>query len=63
MNKGLLNIKDTAEMLNVSVSWLYQKVGRREIPFVRMGRALRFDMDEIERWVETQKYAVRQETR
>jgi excisionase family DNA binding protein len=59
----LKDIHEVARLLHISESWLYQKVSRREIPFVKMGRALRFDVDEIKQWVETQKHEVQRDTR
>jgi len=48
--------KQLAELLGLSVytidSWVSE---RREIPFVRMGRRVKFDRADIDEWVERQK--------
>jgi excisionase family DNA binding protein len=38
----LLSVQDAAERLNVRVSWVYAKVAARELPFVKVGRYVRF---------------------
>jgi excisionase family DNA binding protein len=37
-------------MLGMSLRWVHERVRRREIPYYRFGRALRFDPEEIRRW-------------
>lgn len=48
--------KELAEYLGLSVftidTWVSQQ---REIPFVRMGRRVMFDMADVSEWVEKQK--------
>jgi excisionase family DNA binding protein len=46
--KILIDIKELARRLSLSVGGLYNKASRREIPFVKIGRSLRFDWEEIE---------------
>jgi excisionase family DNA binding protein len=47
----LMNIKETAVYTGISESGLYHLVARREIPFVKIGRALKFSRWEIDRWI------------
>jgi len=51
-----LTKKELAEFLGISVytidTWVSQ---RREIPFVRMGRRVMFDMEDVKKWVENSK--------
>ena len=53
MTRQLVTIGQLAETLNVSRNWLYQKVERNEIPHFRLGRAIRFDLPNIEEWLLT----------
>jgi len=48
----LLNVQDAARYLAVSVSTLYGWVWQRKIPFVKLGRAVRFDLVELERYID-----------
>lgn len=48
----LLNVQDAAQYLAVSVSTLYGWVWQRKIPFVKLGRAVRFDLVELERFID-----------
>lgn len=38
----LLDIREAAEVLSVSTSWLYKRVAARAVPCTRLGRAVRF---------------------
>lgn len=55
----LLTIREAAEYLAVSVSTLYGWVWQRRIPFIKMGRALRFDPHDLAAFIEANKYAPR----
>lgn len=48
----LLRIEEAADILGIKVSSLYQKVWRREIEYVKLGRNVRFRSDSIERMIE-----------
>jgi len=52
---GLVTIREAARYLSVSVSTLYGWVWQRRIPFVKVGRALRFDPDDLREFVEGNK--------
>jgi excisionase family DNA binding protein len=47
----LVNVNDAAQFLAVSPSTLYGWVWQRRIPFVKVGRAVRFVMADLERFV------------
>ena len=47
----LLKVKDVAEILNMAEISIYNMVYRREIPFVKIGRNLRFDRSKISAWI------------
>jgi excisionase family DNA binding protein len=49
---GLLNVAQFAELTGWKASTVRQKVWRREIEFVRMGRNIRFKPETVERLIE-----------
>jgi excisionase family DNA binding protein len=54
----LLTIKEVAELLRVSVSWVYGRTRRRSIdriPGLRIGKYWRFHESEVLAWVERQR--------
>ena len=48
-----LRVEQVAEKLSVNKSWIYLKVRDKEnpIPFIRVGKYLRFVWEEVEEWV------------
>lgn len=59
--KQLLNIRQAAQLLAVSVSTLYSWVSQRRIPFVKVGRSVRFDLNEMEEFIQLNRRAPRSE--
>jgi len=57
----LLTIREAAQYLAVSVSTLYGWVWQRRIPFVKIGRALRFDPRDLAAFIEANKHVPRKE--
>ena len=51
----LLSIGQVSQQLGVSVKTLYGWVCLRQIPYVKMGRLVKFDPRDIARWIETKK--------
>jgi excisionase family DNA binding protein len=52
VDKRLLNVTEAATYLGLKVDTVYKKAQLRELPFVKVGRALRFDIKALERYVE-----------
>jgi excisionase family DNA binding protein len=50
--RRLLNVRETAQYLGLEVDTVYKKARLRELPCVKVGRALRFDLKALERFVE-----------
>jgi excisionase family DNA binding protein len=54
-----MDIKETAECLNVSVSWLYKNAKRSGLAIYRFGSGpnskIRFRVSEVESWVKQQQ--------
>ena len=49
MTERLVDVKEMASILGVPVSWLYQRtcLGSEAIPFVKVGKYVRFDPEEV----------------
>jgi excisionase family DNA binding protein len=52
VGKRLLNVEEAAGYLGLKVDTVYKKARLRELPCVKVGRALRFDVKALERFVE-----------
>lgn len=50
MNK-YLTIEDVSSLLQVAKSWIYERTRSNQIPFIKLGKYLRFDRIEIENWM------------
>lgn len=53
--KNLMSIKETSQVLNVRVNTLYGWVCQRKIPYIKLGRLVRFDAQDIDKWIQDQK--------
>jgi len=47
----LLDINEVAEFLGISKDTLYKMVNQRRIPFVKVGRLLRFERAALDAWI------------
>jgi excisionase family DNA binding protein len=54
-SRRLLSIGQLSQQLGVSVKTLYGWVCLRQIPYLKMGRLVKFDTRDIEKWIETKK--------
>jgi len=52
VGKRLLNVEEAAQYLGLEVDTIYKKSRMRELPSVKVGRALRFDVVALDRYVE-----------
>jgi len=52
ITRRLLSIDETSEYLGLAPTTLYKMVNRRQIPYVKVGRLLRFDRRLIDGWLE-----------
>lgn len=50
--KTILDLKEISNYLNISESKIRKLVKERKIPFFRIGNRLRFNLQEINKWVE-----------
>jgi excisionase family DNA binding protein len=52
VGKRLLNAGETAVLLGMKVATVYKKARLRELPSVKVGRSLRFDLEALQRFIE-----------
>ena len=52
VGKRLLDVGEAAQYLGLQVETVYKKARLRELPFVKVGRALRFDVEALGRFIE-----------
>lgn len=58
--KDLLTVAELAEVLRTPVSWVYSRTrekGPRAIPRVRVGKYIRFRLDDVLDWLNEQSEA------
>ena len=48
----LIGVPDLAAILNVDERHIYRLVAERRIPYIKWGHLLRFDADEVQRWLD-----------
>jgi excisionase family DNA binding protein len=48
----LLNVKDAARYLGTTPASLYTKIWRRELPYIKLGRSVRFDIADLNSLIE-----------
>ena len=52
---NLVDIKTLARILSVKQKTIYDWIHKGYIPFVKLGRLVRFDENEIKKWLENKK--------
>ena len=56
----LMDVAETARVLNVPVSWVYGRTRRRgkeRIPHIKLGKYLRFENTQVREWVKELRQA------
>lgn len=53
--KHLLSPKDARTLLAIGSRKLWEMTNRGEIPHLRIGRAIRYDPDDLEEWIHRRK--------
>jgi excisionase family DNA binding protein len=51
----LLTVRQAAEYLGTTPSTLYSKIWRREVPFIKWGRSVRFDIVDLDELITKSK--------
>ena len=52
IGRRLLNVREAAQYLGLEVDTVYKKSRLREVPCVKVGRSLRFDVKALEQYIE-----------
>ena len=50
----LMTFKETASYLGIAEKTLYTKANQRQIPYLKLGRLLKFDRNAINEWLKKQ---------
>jgi excisionase family DNA binding protein len=59
LSEPLLRPEDAAELLSVKVSWIYEACRTGRLPFVRLGKHIRFTRSDLERWLTGHRHSGR----
>ncbi len=51
---------EAAEYLNVSPRWIKRAIEERRLPYLKLGRLVRFDLDDLDRWLDAQRVEPRE---
>jgi excisionase family DNA binding protein len=54
-----MTVRESAEFLSVSPSTLYGWIWQRKIAFVKVGRAVRFDIADLEQFIQANRRQAR----
>ena len=52
IKRRLLSIDEAGAYLDLSIHTLYTMCSQRRIPFVKMGRLTKFDLQQLDKWIE-----------
>jgi len=46
-----------SDVLSISIETVYAWTSQKRIPYIKMGRLVRFNADEVNKWLERQRVA------
>jgi excisionase family DNA binding protein len=49
--RKLIGVEDTAQYVGLSVHTVYTMVSQRRIPYVKVGRLVKFDLAQLDAWI------------
>ena len=58
LTNHLMNVKQLAKFLGVSVNTIYSWVHQKRIPYIKVGRLVRFDSQDLDNWFAKNKVGV-----
>ncbi len=53
----LLSPQELSDVLSISIETVYAWTSQKRIPYIKMGRLVRFNADEVNKWLEKQRVA------
>jgi len=57
----LITVEELAKYLNLNPHTIYMWTEQKKIPFIKIGRMVRFDLIEIEEWLTSKKTEITEE--
>ena len=54
MIQALIGINEMAKKLDVPVSWIYSRTRTNEIPHFKIGKYVKFDLNQVMDWIKNQ---------
>ena len=57
MERRFLSIVELSQYLSVKENTLYSWVSQRKIPFKKLGRLVRFSLEEVDEWIKQKSVA------
>lgn len=57
MERRFLSIVELSQYLSVKENTIYSWVSQRKIPFKKLGRLVRFSLEEVEEWIKQKSVA------
>ena len=58
--RTLLGVGETSKYLGCTVNTLYSWINQRKVPYIKIGRLVKFDPGDIEIWIAERKVMVRE---
>ena len=55
MEKNLLNVKELSEYTGISKSTIYEWVNMKKIPYIKIGKLVKFDPKDIDAFIQNHK--------
>jgi len=52
----LFTVKSLAKYLDVSDQWVYERTQLKEIPYIKLGKHVRFKKSDIDHWLDSLKF-------
>lgn len=56
--KRFIGIKELSEYLDIPVGTIYSWTHQRQIPHLKLGKSVKFDLQEIEAWLKKKRVKV-----
>lgn len=57
MEKRYISPQELSEYIGIKIDTVYSWVWQRKIPHFKMGRCIKFDLQEIEKWAQARRVA------
>jgi excisionase family DNA binding protein len=57
----LINVEELAAWLGIEIGFVRRLVSERRIPFIKIGKFIRFDPDEVATWIDDQRVGIYKE--